>query len=654
MQYRCAYLHIYNFYFIILLYTDFWLVRILKVMKNIILKALSIIVVAAAVVYACMQSLYPNLHKEENFSLNPQFDSAGYWNTPSFMVKENSDSTYSVFGKNSVYGAYLAGRIAHLRQDFDNAAEYYKIVAEKDKDNDKVNRATYVILSSLGKIDEAAVYAAKEIESGQSDTLAPLVVAIKDFADGDYAKSRQTIGTLTDKIHQILINPLFDAWAYAGEKNEEEALKSLDRIHTEPSIVGLKLMHQAMIYDLLGNTAKAEEKFAELIQKHPQEVTYRNLEIIADFYVRSGNKDMARKISSRYNDNSMLALLLKNINNKIENSEPNQAPIIDTPQKGLAEALFNVGTMFRLSNGGTEFAQIYIAASSYLNPSYDISKIALANVLEELGLIKEANKYYEQIPQESGSYFIAQIKRIENLNNIKDYAEAEKSLRHLLIVYPDNTQLLNDLGDIMANQNKHDEAIKIYLKAIENIKDVQYDTWPVYYALAVSYHRSNQKDLAERYMLKALELSNRNANVLNYLGYMWLDEGRNIDQAVQMILDAYTQYPYEGHIIDSLGWTYYRIGNYTKAIEFLERAADMNSGNAVINDHLGDAYWFIGRRNEAIFQWKHALVLKEDAESLDKKAVEAKINEGLQQNNILQVTDSELLKQLDNLSIEEK
>lgn len=621
-------------------------------MKDIILKALSIIVVAAAVVYACMQNLYPSLQKDNSFSLRPQFDNAGYWNTPSFTIKENADNTYSVYGKNSVYGAYLAGRVAHLRQDFDNAAEYYKIVAEKDKDNEVVNRSAYVILASLGKIDEAYDYALKEINDGKSDTLAPLVVAIKQFADGDYEKSRQTVNTLHDKIYQILINPLFTAWTYAGEKNETKAMEELDKIHLEPSIAGLKLMHQAMIYDFLGNTAKAEEKYVTLVRNYPQDVTYRYLEIITDFYVRSGNKEMAHRISNKYNDNSTLVLLLKNIDSKIDSSDPNKTAVIDTPQKGLAEALFNVGTMFRLSNGGTEFAQIYIAASSYLNPQYDISKIALANVLEELGLIKEANKYYEQIPEESGSYFIAQIKRIENLNNLQEYDKAEQSLRHLLTIYPNNTQLLNDLGDIMANQNKHDEAIKIYLKAIENIKDVKSDSWPIFYALAVSYHRSDQKDLAERYMLKALELSNRNANVLNYLGYMWLDEGRNVDQAIQMIVEAYNQYPYEGHIIDSLGWAYYRIGNYEKAIEYLEQAADMNSGNAVINDHLGDAYWFIGRKNEAVFQWKHALVLKEDADSLDKKAVEAKIDEGILQNDILKVTDTALLEQLNSLSVE--
>lgn len=624
----------------------------MEVMKNIIVKILSIIVVVTVAILGYSQNIYPLLNGTDGSSLQPKFDNNGYWNTPNFKVKTNDDQTYSVYGKNSAYGAYLAGRVAHLRQDFENAAEYYKIVADKDEDNALVNRSTYVILSSLGKIDEAAIYAQKEIDSGKNETLAPLIVSIKQFADNNYEQSRQTINLLHDKVYKILINPLFEAWTYAGEKNEAKAMEALDKIHVDQTTYSLKLMHQAMIYDLLGNPTKAEENYAKIITNNPQDVTYRYLEIITDFYARNGNKEKARKISSRYNDNSMLALLLKNIDSKIETKTADTPAIIDTPQKGLAEALFSIGTMFRLSNGGAEFAQIYIAASSYLNPSYDISKIALANVLEELGLIKEANKYYAQIPQESGSYFIAQIKRIENLNNLKEYEKAEESLRRLLDIYPNNTQLLNDLGDIMSNQNKYDEAIKIYLKAIENIKEVRSDSWPIFYAIAVAYHKNEQKDLAERYMLKALDISNNNANVMNYLGYMWLEDGRNIDRAIQMIMDAYKQYPYEGHIIDSLGWAYFRTGNYIKAIEYLEQAADINSGNAVINDHLGDAYWFGGRKNEAVFQWKHALVLKEDADSLNKKAVETKIEEGNLQNSILQITDTKLLEQLNNLSVE--
>ena len=93
------------------------------------------------------------------------------------------------------------------------------------------------------------------------------------------------------------------------------------------------------------------------------------------------------------------------------------------------------------------------------------------------------------------------------------------------------------------------------------------------------------------------------------------------------------------------------MGNYKKAIEFLEQASDMNPGNAVINDHLGDAYWFGGRKNEAVFQWKHALVLKEDADQINKDVINAKIEDGKIENKVLQTTDKTLSGILQKLSV---
>ena len=163
----------------------------------------------------------------------------------------------------------------------------------------------------------------------------------------------------------------------------------------------------------------------------------------------------------------------------------------------------------------------------------------------------------------------------------------------------------------------------------------------------------NQKLKAEENLRRALNLSNRNPNVLNYLGYSWLQEGKNIEEAVQMIVEAYRHAPYEGHIIDSVGWIYFRLGRYDKAIEFLEQASALNPGNAVISDHLGDAYWFGGRKNEAVFLWKHALVLKEDSDAVDKEKIKDKIENGAIQNEILQINDEKLLKALEALSVKE-
>jgi tetratricopeptide (TPR) repeat protein len=59
-------------------------------------------------------------------------------------------------------------------------------------------------------------------------------------------------------------------------------------------------------------------------------------------------------------------------------------------------------------------------------------------------------------------------------------------------------------------------------------------------------------------------------------------------------------------IIDSLGWAHYRLGHYDEAVKELEKAIELKPGDPVINDHLGDAYWKVGRHLEARFQWQHA------------------------------------------------
>lgn len=620
-------------------------------MKKFMIRFLFAVGFVTITVLACSRNIFNFNTGDEKVVVTPHFDKNGYWKTDNFTIKRNQDKTFSYYGTNSLYGAYLAARVAHLRQDFDNAAEYYKIVIDKDASNSNINRTVYVILSSLGQIEEATPYAQKEIELGNTESIAPLIVAIKDFADGKYAQSRENIMLIKDKAHTTLINPLFEAWAYAGEKNEEQAIASIDKIEKDPALETMELFHKGMIYDYLGNKEKAQEMFGDIVKNHYQSVTYRLLEVITDFYVRNGDKETAKKIFTRYNDNGLLSVLLDNIDRKIEITQENSPAIIDTPQKGLAEALFNIGTIFRSSVGGTEFAQIYIAAASYLNPDYDISKIALANVLEEIGLLKEANKYYQQVGKNSGSYFIARAKIIENLNTLKEYDEAEKQIKLLLEDYPDNTQLLSDLGTIYGNMNRHDEAVDYYLKAIQSADTNDREIWPIYYALAVSYDKLNQKTKAEQNLQKALLLSNQNPDVMNYLGYSWLEQGRNIEQAAKMILEAYQKYPYEGHIIDSMGWIYFRLGMYTKAVEFLEQAAAMNPGNAVINDHLGDAYWLAGRKNEAVFQWNHALDLKEDADTLDKQKIKDKIENGIPSNITFEVKNPEILELLQNATL---
>ena len=116
-------------------------------------------------------------------------------------------------------------------------------------------------------------------------------------------------------------------------------------------------------------------------------------------------------------------------------------------------------------------------------------------------------------------------------------------------------------------------------------------------------------------------------SVLNYLGYTWAEQGKNLDRAKAMLLRATELKPQDGNIADSLGWVLFRLGSLPEAVTWLEKSVELEPRNSVINDHLGDAYWANGRQREARFQWRRALTL--DPEPAEMPKLETKLRDGL-------------------------
>ena len=116
--------------------------------------------------------------------------------------------------------------------------------------------------------------------------------------------------------------------------------------------------------------------------------------------------------------------------------------------------------------------------------------------------------------------------------------------------------------------------------------------------------------------------------MLNFLGYSWVDRGQHLAEALNMLEKARALSPYDGYIVDSVGWAYYRLGRYDDAAKTLESAVLLVPGNSTINDHLGDAYWRTGRKLDAHFQWSHALAFGPEAGQ--KPKLEKKLESGLE------------------------
>ena len=132
---------------------------------------------------------------------------------------------------------------------------------------------------------------------------------------------------------------------------------------------------------------------------------------------------------------------------------------------------------------------------------------------------------------------------------------------------------------------------------------------------------------AERHLLRALELNPSDAYALNYLGYWWADEGRNLEQAIGLIERAVEERPGSGFFVDSLGWVHFKLGDPQKAVGYLERATELEPSDPEITGHLGDVYWVLGRYDEARFKWRLALSLSADEE--ERAMLSARLKDGL-------------------------
>ena len=101
----------------------------------------------------------------------------------------------------------------------------------------------------------------------------------------------------------------------------------------------------------------------------------------------------------------------------------------------------------------------------------------------------------------------------------------------------------------------------------------------------------------------------------------------NLDRASDMIRKAVALRPNDGYIVDSLGWVYYQLGDFSQAVTELERAVELLPDDSILNDHLGDAYWKVGRTREARFQWRRSLSLEPDADTAP--LIQSKIDSGM-------------------------
>jgi tetratricopeptide (TPR) repeat protein len=129
----------------------------------------------------------------------------------------------------------------------------------------------------------------------------------------------------------------------------------------------------------------------------------------------------------------------------------------------------------------------------------------------------------------------------------------------------------------------------------------------VYFLRGTIAERQKQYDAAEEQFKKILAIDPNNSMTLNYMGYMLADRGVRLTEAVAMLQRAVTLDPQSGANLDSLGWAYFKLGQYGPAEENLRKALERMSNDPTVHDHMGELYEKTGRLREAAAQWELSL-----------------------------------------------
>jgi len=193
----------------------------------------------------------------------------------------------------------------------------------------------------------------------------------------------------------------------------------------------------------------------------------------------------------------------------------------------------------------------------------------------------------------------------------QEYALALKNASKL---EPANIELYKSLGAIYLQQRKLKEAEGIF-KLIAGLDPL--DTQAHFY-LGSIYYDLKDYVATEKEFNTAIRLKSDYHEALNFLGYFYLEQGRNIDKAGTLIKKALSFDPENGAYVDSLGWFYFKKGKFKEALSQLEKAASLLS-DPVIYEHLGDVFMKLGNRDNARLNWEKSLKLDSTQEQVKEK-----------------------------------
>lgn len=265
----------------------------------------------------------------------------------------------------------------------------------------------------------------------------------------------------------------------------------------------------------------------------------------------------------------------------------------------------------------------------------------LAAVYGEENKVDQSAAAYQKMIDMGGDTAVGGYQGLaEMYRDAKLFDKAVSTAQAAVAAFPKNHDLKLTLADVLVDNGKGDEAVSTAKSLLNNTPDdrgvwlelaqinIRLKRWKdadeavdkadalstkktdranVLFLRGELADRQKHMDQAEGIFHQVLDLDPDNALALNYLGYMLADKGIRLTEALKYISKAVQIDPTNGAYRDSLGWVYFKLGQYELAESNLRQAVDRTQTDPTVHDHLGDLYDKTGRIRLAAAQWQISL-----------------------------------------------
>lgn len=521
-----------------------------------------------------------------------------------------------------------------LLGNYNNAADLFAEVIRKDPNNAAAMYELANIYGEQKKFTDALFFSKSAYLIDPSNPWYTMTYADVLQKNKKFEESATVIEKLVN-LYPDRVDYYYE-WASALLYAEKpaEAIKVYDKLEAKTGINKDLSMQKARLYQRMNKNDKAVAELQKLIESNPNEA--QSYGMLAELYQSMGEKEKAletyNKILQIDPENPYIHLSLadyyRNNGDKEKSVEElkkafqNKDLDIETKLSILSSYFALVELHPELKEQAHEMCRLLIEAhpnesrahAVYGDFLYQDKKTAEA--LVEFKAARELGSkefiVYRQI-----MYLEAQLQTWDSL-----LIESEEALT----LFPDQPEVYYLKGVACSQKKKYNDAVSAYQTGVKMVVDNKNLEVQFYASLGDTYQELKDFPKSEENYDKALELDPQNATVLNNYAYYLSLRGEKLEKAESMSGQSNALEPNQASYQDTYGWIMYKMGKYSDAKIWIEKAIANTPGKSgTLLEHYGDVLFKLGDTIKALEYWQQAKDAGDGSEFLDKKIQEKKL-----------------------------